>query len=93
MATIALSTFQLYLLSGHRESKMAAIEPLFLSTVLEGARASTGLCCGCEQWSNNISESNYNMQPITIQFAVRVRKDYTHAPCMFIWAKFGVRGV
>ena len=31
--------------------------------------------CGCEQWSNNISESNYNMQPITITFAVRVRKD------------------
>ena len=52
-----------------------------------------GFMCGCEQWSNNISESNYNMQPITIQFAVRVRKDYTHAPCMFIWAMFGVRGV
>ena len=53
--------------------------------------------CGCEQWSNNISESNYNMQQITIKFAVRVRKDYrpNHAPCMFIWAKFGVglRGV
>ena len=31
-----------------------------------------GFMCGCEQWSNNISESNYNMQPITIQFAVRV---------------------
>ena len=52
-----------------------------------------GFMCGCEQWSNNISESNYNMQPITITFAVRVRKDYAHAPCMFIWAKFGVRGV
>ena len=31
-----------------------------------------GFMCGCEQWSNNISESNYNMQPITIKFAVRV---------------------
>ena len=29
--------------------------------------------CGCKQWSNDINESNYNMQPITIiQFAVRV---------------------
>ena len=46
--------------------------------------------CGCKQWSTDINESNYNMQPITIEFAVRVRKDYTHAPCMFIWAKFGV---
>ena len=31
-----------------------------------------GFMCGCEQWSNTISESNYNMQPITIKFAVRV---------------------
>ena len=45
--------------------------------------------CGCKQWSTDINESNYNMQPFTIEFAVRVRKDYTHAPCMFIWAKFG----
>ena len=30
-----------------------------------------------KQWSNDISESNKNMQPIPIQFTVRVRKDYT----------------
>ena len=29
------------------------------------------------------------MQPITIQFAVRVRNEYTEAPYMFIWAMFG----
>ena len=52
-----------------------------------------GFMRGCKQWSTDINESNYNMQPITIKFAVRVRNDYTHAPCMFIWAKFGVRGV
>ena len=28
--------------------------------------------CGCKQWSTDINESNYNMQPITIKFAVRV---------------------
>ena len=48
-----------------------------------------GFMCGCKQWNTDINESNYNMQPITIKFAVRVRKDYTRAPCMFIWAKFG----
>ena len=52
-----------------------------------------GFMCGCEQCEHNISESNYNMQPITIKFVVRVSKDYTHAPCMFILAKFGVRGI
>ena len=41
---------------------------------LEGARASTGLSLLCvnvgyKHWSNN---SNSNMQPITIKFAVRV---------------------
>ena len=42
--------------------------------VLEGARASTGLSLLCvnvgyKHWSN---DSNSNMQPITIKFAVRV---------------------
>ena len=43
-------------------------------TILEGARASTGLSLLCvnvgyKHWSNN---SNSNMQPITIKFAERV---------------------
>ena len=38
-----------------------------------------GFMCGCRQWSTDINESNYNMQPITIKFAVRVRKDYVPA--------------
>ena len=28
------------------------------------------------------------MQPSTIQFTLRIRKDYTDASCMFIWAMF-----
>ena len=44
---------------------------------LEGARASTGSCVDVSmQWTNDINESNYTMQPITIKFAVRVRKDH-----------------
>ena len=64
-----------------------------LLSLLEGGRASTGFMCGCKQWSNDIDESNYNMQPITIiQFAVSVGayvRTNTDAPCMFIWAVFG----
>ena len=33
-----------------------------------------GVMCGCKQWSNDVDVSNYNMQSITIQFAVRVLK-------------------
>ena len=61
--------------------------------ITRGDPCQHGFMCGCEQWSNYINESNYNMQPITIiQFAVRegayVRTN-TNAPCMFIWAMFG----
>ena len=31
--------------------------------------------CNCKQWSNDINESNFFMQPITIQFPVTLRKD------------------
>ena len=38
-----------------------------------GGPCQHGFMCGCKQWSNDINESNLNMQPITIiQFAVRV---------------------
>ncbi len=45
-----------------------------------GGPCQHGFMCGCKQWSNDINDSNQNMQSITIQFAVRVRKDYTDAP-------------
>ena len=44
-----------------------------------GGPCQHGFMCGCKQWSNDINESNYNMQPITIiQFAVRVGA-YVHS--------------
>ena len=53
-----------------------------------GGPCQHGFMCGCKQWSNDINERNYNMQPFTIiQFAVRVGayvRTNTDAPCMFI---------
>ena len=50
-----------------------------------------GFMCGCKQWSTDINESNYNMQPITIKFSVRVRKDYTHALHVYLGEVWGTR--
>ena len=36
-----------------------------------GGPCQHGGMCGCKQCSNDVNESNYNMQPITIQLAVR----------------------
>ena len=60
-----------------------------LLSITRGGPCQHGSMCGCKQCSNDKNESNYNMQPITIQFDVRVRMDYTDATCMFIWAMFG----
>ena len=56
--------------------------------VLEGARAITGLCVDvCS--GVLINESNYNMQPITIKFAVRT----IHMPLACLSERFFVYAV
>ena len=66
---------------------------IVLYCITRGCPCQHRFMCGCKQWSNDINESNYNMQPITIiKFAVRVGAyiwTNTDAPCMFILAMFG----
>ena len=44
---------------------------IVLITITRGGPYQHRFMCGRKQWSNDINESNYNMQPIIIQPAVR----------------------